>query len=500
MTKSQTREKSRANGKLFINGKWVASSSGKTFERRNPANPRELVGTFALGNAEDARAAIDAAESAFDNWSSVPAPKRGEILFRAAQLLRERKGQLARIVSWEMGKPLVESNGDIQEAIDTCEYFGGEGRRLLGHTAPSELRSKFCATVRRPVGIVGCITPWNFPVAIPSWKLAPALVCGNTIVFKPASDTPLCATRFVELLVKAGVPPGVLNMVTGPGEEVGMSLVKSQKVSGVSFTGNKDTGKRILANAGIKKVGLELGGKNAIIILPDANLSLALEGALWGGFGTTGQRCTAASRVIIDERVRSQFETHLAQRARRLRLGPGTDQRTHVGPLVNKAAQEKSEKYVGIGKDEGAKLLVGGKKPQREGWFFEPTIFTNVDIGMRIAQEEIFGPVISIVPVDSLDEAIKACNSVEYGLSSSIFTRDVNAAFRAIERIETGITYVNSSTIGAEVHLPFGGVKQTGNGTREAGIEGINEFTETKTIYVDYSGKLQRAQIDAECH
>ncbi|MBI1973560.1 aldehyde dehydrogenase family protein [Candidatus Micrarchaeota archaeon] len=488
--------KKPVHGKLFINGKWVGSHSGKTFERRNPANPKELVGAFELGGKEDAKQAVDAAEDAFEEWSDTPAPKRGEILFSAAQILKERKEELARIISWEMGKPIVEGRGDVQEAIDTCEYFGGEGRRLLGHTTPSELKSKFCATIRRPVGVVGCITPWNFPVAIPSWKLAPALVCGNTVVFKPASDTPLCATKFVEILTGAGVPPGVLNMVTGPGEAVGMSIVRNKKVLGVSFTGNRDTGRAILENAGVKKVGLELGGKNAVIIMPDADMSLALDGCMWGAFGTTGQRCTAASRIILHEKVKQQFEKHFADRASKFRLGPGTDPRTHMGPLVNRAAQEKSEKYSQIGQDEGAKLLTGGRKPAREGWFFPPTVFTNVDIGMRIAQEEIFGPVVSLVPVSSLNEAIEACNSVEYGLSSSIFTRDINAAFRAIEKIEAGITYVNSATIGAEIHLPFGGVKQTGNGTREAGIEGINEFTETKTVYVDYSGKFQRAQID----
>jgi aldehyde dehydrogenase (NAD+) len=401
-------------------------------------------------------------------------------------------------MTMEMGKVILESRGDVQEAIDITEYMAGEGRRLLGFTTPSELRKKLCLTVRMPIGVCGLITPWNFPMAIPAWKIMTALICGNTLVFKPSSDTPLCATRLVEILEKAGLPGGVLNMVTGSGDDVGMSLVRHEKVGAISFTGHKGTGALILKEAGVKKVGLEMGGKNGIIVMDDADLSLALEGAIWGGYGTTGQRCTAASRVIVHEKVRSKFEKMLVSRIEKLRLGDGLKAETDVGPLVNRAAQEKSAKYVEIGKDEGAKLVIGGGIPEMEGYFFEPTLFTDCTVDMRIAKEEIFGPVVSLISVKDFDEAIEVMNSVEYGLSSAIYTRDISRAFQAIAKIRAGLTYINSSTIGSEVHLPFGGVRHTGIGTREGGIEGIDEFSETKTVYVDYSGKLQKAQIDTE--
>ena len=481
--------------KLYIDGKWVESSNRKTFSTINPST-EQIICKVSEGTIEDARSAIDSAEDAYQKWSDVPAPKRGEILLKVSQLLRAEKERLAKLVATEMGKVLSESRGDIQEAIDTFEYFAGEGRRLYGHTTPSELRDKFAMTIRMPLGVVSLITPWNFPIAIPAWKLAPALICGNGIVFKPSSDTPLCAAELVKVLIKAGVPEGVVNFVPGSGSVVGKEIVKNKKVRGISFTGHKDTGEWILREAGIKKVGLEMGGKNGIIILPDADMNLALEGCIWGGFGTTGQRCTAASRVIIDEKIQKTFEKHFVEKAKKLKLGPGYDVKTHVGPLINKPALEKVTKYTEIGKNEGAKLLTGGRKAKDKGFFYEPTIFTNVSTDMRIAQEEIFGPTVSIISVDGLDEAIEAMNSIEYGLSSSIYTKDIRNAFKAIAKIETGITYVNSSTIGAEVHLPFGGMKQTGNGTREAGMEGIHEFSETKTVYIDYSGRLQKAQID----
>lgn len=482
--------------KLYINGKWVNSSSGETFESNDPAT-EEVIAVLQKGDAQDVNKAVDTAEDAFKSWSDVPAPKRGSILLKIAQMLKENKERLAKLETMEMGKVLTESRGDVQEAIDIFEYMAGEGRRLFGHTTPSELRSKFCMTVRRPVGVFGIITPWNFPIAIPAWKLAPALVCGNAVVWKPSSDTPWCAIELVKILEKAGVPKGVVNLVTGPAEPVGTTLVKHKKVLGVSFTGHRDTGLWITQNAGIKKIGLEMGGKNGIIVMPDADMKMVLDGIIWGAFGTTGQRCTAASRVIMHEELKKKLEELLKNKAAALRLGSGLEPTTDVGPLVNKAAVEKSQKYTEIGKEEGAKLLCGGTRPSGKGFFFQPTIFTDVSMDMRIAQEEIFGPVLSLVPVSSLDEAIEAMNSVEYGLSSSIYTNDIKAAFKAIEKIETGITYVNSSTIGAEVHLPFGGVKQTGT-TREAGILGIDEFSEVKTVYIDYSGKLQRAQIDNE--
>ena len=482
---------------LFINGKWLNSKSNEIFYRINPANPKEILGKFQQGNKEDIDRAVDSAEDAFGKWSSIPPPKRGEILFKIAELLRENKERLARLMTKEMGKILLETRGDVQEAIDTFEYFAGEGRRLFGRTTTSELRDKFAMTIRRPVGVFGIITPWNFPIAIPAWKLAPALICGNTVVWKPSSDTPLCAVELMKILVKAGIPDGVVNLVTGPGNTAGMHLVKHNKVRGISFTGNRDTGKQIVKEAGIKKVGLELGSKNAMIIMDDANLKLALDGVIWGAFGTTGQRCTATSRVIVHEAIRKKFEKALVERVKRLRLGSGLNPRTDVGPLVNKAAQEKSARYTKIGIEEGGKLICGGKIPKLNGFFFQPTVFTDVAIDMKIAKEEIFGPVISLIPVKNLNEAIKAANSVEYGLSSSIYTNDIRTAFEAIEKIEAGITYVNAPTIGAEVHLPFGGVKSSGQ-TREAGWAGVEEFSEEKTVYIDYSNKLQRAQIDTK--
>lgn len=481
--------------KLYIDGKWVNSNSGETFPSLNPAKPKQVLGKFQKGNENDIEKAVEAAEKAFDSWSNTPAPKRGLILFKAAELLKKNKELLAKLVTKEMGKVITEGRGDVQEAIDMAEYMAGEGRRLFGHTTPSELKDKLCMTIRMPVGVYGLITPWNFPIAIPAWKIFSALICGNTVVFKPSSDTPLCATKFVEILEKAGLPKGVVNLVTGPGGSVGMSIVRHEKIRGISFTGSKDTGEMIVKEAGLKKVGLELGGKNGIIVMDDANLSLALDGVIWGGYGTTGQRCTAASRVIVHEKIKDKFEMMLIQKIKRLKLGDGLNPKTDVGPLVNKAGQEKSMNYVEIGLREGAKILIGGRIPKMKGFFFEPTLFTNCTIDMRIAQEEIFGPIVSLIPVKDFDEAIVAINSVEYGLSSAIYTEDIRKAFLAIQKIEAGLTYINSSTIGAEVHLPFGGVKHTGN-TREAGIEGINEFSETKTVYIDYSGKLQKAQID----
>jgi aldehyde dehydrogenase (NAD+) len=488
----------KRNFRLYIDGKWVDSISGETFSSDNPAKPRQVLGIFQKGNKEDVDKAVEAAEKAFENWSETPAPKRGLVLLKAAQLIRENKEKLAREMTLEMGKVIKETRGDVQEAIDITDYMAGEGRRLLGFTTPSELKKKFCMTVRTPIGVCGLITPWNFPMAIPAWKIMTALICGNSVVFKPSSDTPLLATRLVEILEQAGLPEGVLNMVTGSGEDAGMSLVRNKKVRAISFTGHRDTGAAILKEAGLKRVGLELGGKNGIIVMDDADLDLAVDGVIWGGFGTTGQRCTAASRVIVHERVKAKFERMLINRIRKLKVGDGLKPDTDVAPLINKAAQEKSAKYVEVGKSEGARLLIGGKIPKMEGFYFEPTLFTDCTVDMRIAQEEIFGPIVSLIPVGSFDEAIEAINSIEYGLSSAIYTRDIGKAFEAIAEIEAGLTYVNSSTIGSEVHLPFGGVKHSGIGAREAGIEGIHEFSETKTVYIDYSGKLQKAQIDLD--
>lgn len=461
----------------------------------NPANPKQVLGRFQKASKEDVRKAIDAAEDAFREWSDMPAPKRGLILLRAAQIMRREKGRLAMLITMEMGKVLPEAGGDVQEAIDMLEYMAGEGRRLFGYTTTSELRDRFAMCIRMPVGIFGLITPWNFPMAIPAWKLAPALVCGNTAVFKPSSDTPLCAYELVNILERAGLPKGVVNLVTGEGGVAGAEIIRNRKVDGISFTGSRDVGKFVSRNAGLKKVGLELGGKNGIIVMDDADLRLALDGVVWGGYGTSGQRCTAASRVIVHEKIRDRFEPMLARAVKNLRLGDGLKKTTDVGPLINRAAVEKTHVYTQIGLREGAKLLCGGRIPRMRGFFYEPTLFTDVDMGMRVAQEEIFGPSVSIIYVRGLDEAIEAINSVSYGLSSAIYTNNVGNAFRAVEGIEAGLTYVNSSTIGSEVHLPFGGVKDTGGG-REAGIVGIDEFSGMKTVYIDYSGRLQRAQID----
>jgi len=483
---------------LYINGRWVKSESKEKFPSINPAKPKQILGYFQKANEDDVNRAVEAAENAFEKWSSMPPPKRGLILMKAAQLLREQKEELSKLVTIEMGKVIQEARGDVQEAIDTADYMAGEGRRMFGYTTPSELKDKFCMTIRRPIGVYGLITPWNFPIAIPAWKIFPALVCGNTIVFKPSSDTPLCALKLVEILEKVGLPKGVLNFVTGSGSETGMNIIEHEKIRGISFTGNRETGREILREAGVKKIGLELGGKNGIIIMDDADLDLALDGVIWSGYGTTGQRCTAASRIIVHKKIKQKFEKMLINRIKKLKLGNGLNPKTDVGPLINKTAQEKSRKYVEIGLNEGAKLLTGGKIPKMSGFFFEPTLFTDCSVDMRIAQEEIFGPVISLMSVNDFNEAIDVINSVEYGLSSSIYTSNIRNAFKSMENIEAGITYINSSTIGAETHLPFGGVKQTGNGTREGGWTAIEEFSEVKTIYVDYSGKLQKAQIDIE--
>ena len=486
----------------FIKGAWVPAISGETFENRNPADSADLIGLFARSDSRDVDAAVAAAGAAAGDWRLMPAPRRAEILYRAGQILAERKESLARDMTREMGKVLKETRGDVQEAIDTAFYAAGEGRRLFGQTVPAELPNKFAMSVRVPVGLCGMITPWNFPMAIPSWKILPALVCGNTVVIKPATDTPLSVVNFVTALADAGVPPGVVNMVTGTGSGVGKPLLAHPDVRLVSFTGSTDVGRDIAVACAqsYKKCSLEMGGKNAMILLEDADLDLAVEACTWGAFGTTGQRCTATSRVIVDRKLAGAFAERMAERARRLTVGNGLDERHEMGPCVSEAQRKTVESWVQIGAAEGARLIAGGHalagEGRERGWFHEPTVFTDVKPTMRIAREEIFGPVLSIIPVDGFDEAIRVANDVEYGLSGAIFTRDVNKAFRAIRDIEAGIFYVNSSTIGAEVQLPFGGVKKTGNGHREAGTTVLDIFTEWKSVYVDFSGRLQKAQID----
>jgi aldehyde dehydrogenase (NAD+) len=487
----------------LIGGEWVDASGDETFESRSPANG-DLIGAFPRSSADDVDRAVAAAKEAYASWRLVPAPKRGEILFRFGALVADAKDELADLMSREMGKVLAEARGDVQEAVDMSYYMAGEGRRLFGHTTPSELPDKFQMSVRQPIGVVGVITPWNFPIAIPSWKIVPALVCGNTVVFKPANDTPMLAQRFVELLVEAGVPGGVVNLVHGFGREVGDRIVRHPDVRVVTLTGSRETGVAVLEAAaeGLKHVHLELGGKNGIIVMDDADLELAVDGIVWSAFGTSGQRCTAASRVIVHRSVYDELRSRLVARVENLRLGPGWESETDVGPVINAAALEKIHSYTEIGTDEGATLLTGGEIADDDGldagFFYRPTIFGDVEGGMRIAQEEIFGPTTALIPVDDFDEAVRVANGIRYGLSSSIFTADVNRAFRAMRDLEAGITYVNAGTIGAEVHLPFGGTKDTGNGHREAGQAALDVFTEWKSIYVDYSGKLQRAQIDTE--
>ncbi|HZU20103.1 MAG TPA: aldehyde dehydrogenase family protein [Gaiellaceae bacterium] len=468
-----------------------------TFESLNPATG-EVIDSFPRSDADDVDRAVAAARAAWEEWRLVPAPERGNILFRFAQLLVQHKAELSDLMTREMGKVKAEAGGDVQEAIDMSYYMGGEGRRLFGQTTPSELRDKFAMSMRMPVGVVGAITPWNFPIAIPAWKLCPALVCGNTVVLKPAEDTPLLAQRFVDLLHEAGLPEGAVQIVHGFGEEAGEALVRHPDVPVISFTGSRETGILVTKAAAdnLKHVHLELGGKNAIIVMDDADVDLAVDGIVWSAFGTAGQRCTAASRVIVHRAVYGELQSKLVARAERMRIGAPWEDDTDIGPVINEAAVEKIHSYTEIGKDEGARLLTGGGRVDGHGFYYRPTVFADVEPQMRIAQEEIFGPTTALIPVDSFEDAVRAANSVKYGLSSSIFTRDVNRAFAAMRDLQTGITYVNAGTTGAEVHLPFGGMKQTGNGHREAGQAALDVFTEWKSVYVDYSGKLQRAQID----
>lgn len=491
----------------FIGGEWVAAKSGATFDSINPAT-EEVVAPVVRSGAEDVEAAIAAAKKAYASWRLVPAPRRGEILFRVGQLLMERKEQIAQLMTQEMGKVIAEARGDTQEAIDMAFYMGGEGRRLLGYTAPVEMPNKFGMAQRDPVGVVALITPWNFPIAIPSWKSLPALIAGNAVVFKPASDTPKLGAEFVRVFQDAGLPEGVFNIVLGPGGPIGNAIADHPDVRVISFTGSTEVGYELYTRAAKKgkKVSLELGGKNAIIVMDDANLDLAVEAILWSAFGTTGQRCTACSRVIVQRGIQPKLMEALVAKTRALKLGYGLNPDVQVGPLVSARARQTVQEYVEIGRGEGAHLLTGGKVAGRDaddelggrGFFYHPTIFDNVTPTMRIAQEEIFGPVLSVITVDSLDEAIQVNNTVAFGLSSSIFTENVNAAFRAIRDLTTGIVYINHGTTGAEIQFPFGGTRGTGNGMREAGQTALDGFTEWKSVYVDYSGRLQRAQIDQD--
>ncbi|MGH2788364.1 MAG: aldehyde dehydrogenase family protein [Actinomycetota bacterium] len=486
----------------FIGGRWVESSTEERFESRNPASRDEVVGTFARSNATDIESAAAAASEAYPRWMATPAPERADYLLRAALILEQRKEDLARAMTTEMGKTLPEARADVQEGIDFAHYMAGEGRRFFGQTMPSELRNKFYMTVRHPIGVVGLITPWNFPIAIPLWKIAPALVSGCTIVFKPAEDTPLCAALLVDIFNEVGLPGGVLNLVTGFGEEAGAPLVEHPGVRGISFTGSLEVGRTINERCGrlMKRCSLELGSKNAQIVMPDAQLDLAVEAAAWGAFATSGQRCTATSRLIVHDDIRTQFTDRLLDRVGSMKVGSGLDPNVELAPVINEQQKNRILEYISVGRSEGAKVLIGGEELTGDrygnGYFIAPTVFDDMTPVMRIAREEIFGPVTGIIRTDSVDEALAIANSVEYGLSCSIYTHDITNVFKAIQRLEFGLVYVNAPTIGAEIQVPFGGMKNTGNGHREAGPQAFDEFTEWKSVAIDFSGTLQRAQMD----
>ncbi|MHB8393069.1 MAG: aldehyde dehydrogenase family protein [Candidatus Dormibacteria bacterium] len=494
-------EPARTYGNL-IAGEWRAARGGATFDSVNPARRSEVLGHFARSSSADIEDAVSAASVAQPGWARAPMPGRAEVIDRAGRLLEARKEELARLMTREMGKVLTEARGDVQEGIDMAKYMAGQGRTPVGEVVPSELRDKRCFTERVPIGVVGCISPWNFPMAIPCWKLMPALLAGNAVVFKPAEDTPLMAIRLAEILTEAGLPPGVLNLVTGFGEESGAPLVEHPAVRAISFTGSVDVGQQIAATCGRlgKRVSLELGGKNAIVVTADADIELAVDGALWGGFGTAGQRCTATSRLIVEQPVLEAFTEQLVARVAKLRLGDGLDPATDVGPVINQSQLKRIHSYTEIGQQESARLLTGGSIASEgalgDGNFYRPTVFGDVRPEMRVAQEEIFGPTVVVMAATDLAEAIRIANGTRYGLSLSIYTRDLAKAFHAVDLLESGIVYVNAPTIGAEIQLPFGGTKWTGNGHREAGPTAFDEFTEWKTVYIDYSGRLQRAQID----
>ncbi len=487
--------------KNYIDGAWVAAASGETFEDRNPARPDEVIGEFARSGAADVDAAVAAARRAFPAWRRTPAPLRGEIVARAARLLAERKPELTAGVTREMGKVLVDSGYDVQGAITSGEYMAGEGRRMFGDVVPSGLPDRFAMTMRDPVGVVGIVTPWNLPMLMPAWKLFPALVCGNTVIVKPAEDTPLSAVRLFEILEEAGVPPGVANLVTGFGPEAGEPLISHPGVDMISFTGSRAVGSHIAAVAGpsLRHVALEMGGKNALVVLDDADIAEAVTGALWGGFSTSGQRCTASSRLVVDRSVADEVVERLAAGARELVVGDGSDPHDQ-----RRARSSTRSSWTGCTRtprsalDEGATLVTGGEKLDlgTGGYFYAPTIFDHATPDMRIAQEEIFGPTITVIRVDGDEEAIAVANGTRYGLSAAVYTRDTARALRAVRDLEAGLVYLNAPTIGSEIHLPFGGVKDTGNGHRESGTAAIDQFTENKTVFLDYSGTLQRAHID----
>ena len=487
----------------YIGGSWQDSAGANYTPVTNPANGKVLA-QVRLSTREDVDLAVKVAKEAQKKWALVPAPKRADFLYEIGYLMKKKKESLSQVLTTEMGKVIEEARGEVQEGIDMAFYMAGEGRRMFGETVPSELQDKFAMSVRAPIGVVGLITPWNFPVAIATWKSFPAIVAGNTFVWKPATETPMMAYEMALIFEEVGLPEGVANIVFGSGTEVGTALIEHPDVRVISFTGSTETGRHVAETGGrhLKKVSLEMGGKNAVIVLEDGDINLAVEGILWSAFGTAGQRCTACSRVIVHKDVKKELEEKLVTAMKDLTIGDGLDETVKIGPVINKKALDKIQSYVEIGLEEGATLLAGGNcltdGKFADGHYFEPTLFTDVKWDSRIAQEEIFGPVVSLIEVGSLEEAIEVNNSVIFGLSSSIFSRDVNKVFRAQRDLDTGIVYVNAGTTGAEIHLPFGGTKGTGNGHRDSGVAALDIFTEWKSIYIDFSGKLQRAQIDVD--
>ena len=485
--------------KNYIGGQWVESASGRTYPVYNPAHKHEAVGEFQTSNVDDAAAAVAAARAALPGWANTPAPGRAAVLFRALEIMGRRADEIAAAITTEEGKPIADARGEVRRAMNIIEYAAGEGRRMFGYTTPSELPNTVAYTMKRPLGVVGIITPWNFPIAIPAWKMAPALICGNALVFKPASSTPLCAVKLAEVFEEAGLPPGTLNLITGPGAQVGNALVEDPRVNGISFTGSTEIGTALYARgaAALKKVQAEMGGKNAVILLADADLDKALGGIVQGAFGSTGQRCTATSRVIVEETVYDEFMQGLLERTAALRIGDGIDPAVDVSPLCGPGQYDKVLEYIGIGAEEGANLVYGGRGlsggEYDDGYYVEPTVFADVAPEMRIAKEEIFGPVLTVFKAKDLEEAVQISNSVEFGLSSSVYTRDLSRAFEYINTVEAGMVHVNAPTLGGEVHLPFGGLKSSGVGQREQGTEAFDFFTETITVYIDH-GEAARQQ------
>ena len=483
----------------FIGGQWVESTSAKTVENINPADTDDVLGIVRLSTRDEARAAVEAASNAFRAWRATPPPTRGRIVARAARLMDEDRENLARLLTREEGKTLAESRGELQRSINVAEFCAGESRRMNGETIPSELPSNFAYTVRQPHGVVACVTPWNFPVAIPVWKIAPALVAGNTVVFKPATLTPATAVRICEIFAEAGIPDGVLNLILGSGSDAGDEIVNHPAVRAISFTGSNGVGLKLYEQAARRgaKVQCEMGGKNPVVILEDADLDLAVESTAQGAFGSTGQRCTATSRAVVVEEIADRFVNALVARAKALRIGDGADPQTDVGPIVDDSQFKSVMSYIDVGREDGAELLCGGTAVDEngKGFFIRPAVFDRVTPDMRIAREEIFGPVLSVLRVKDFEEAVRVANDSEYGLSSSIFTNDAARVFRFVDEIETGMTHINSPTTGGEAHVPFGGSKATGIGDREQGSTALDFYTELKVVYVDYTGRKREGNL-----